>query len=361
MINMERKSRESNIELLKIIAMAIMVISHALPYGSFSNYDLYTNLNYATNNISNIILVFVKYAACISNCVFIICSCYFLIDNDKVKLKKVIKIILDTFIICSLFLVVLLLLKFNISMDMIISMLFPIAFNSVWFITCYLLLYIFHPYFNIVINKLSKKGLININIILIILYSIIATIKFNLFYANLFVEFIMIYFLLAYVKKYMPNLKSNIKLNKKILLVSVISLILLVLSTNYIELLIPALQNNLLHWNQFNSPIIILVALSIFNIFSQKNIKNSLTLYIYILHANPLVEAYLKPLYYQYINSIGISNIIVGSALLSIIYIITSLLLAILYVKLFSKITNKIVEVIETFINKVMNKIYKVL
>lgn len=149
-----KSERNSSIELLKIISILIIVISHTVPFGDyFTHYfNGYLNLNMASSNIQHIILVLFRYLGNIGNVIFIICSSYFLIDSKKINIRKVTYILIDSFTISIIFLLICLLLKYDVSSLAMLRAFFPITFKNNWFVGCYLLFYIIHPFLNIIIK-----------------------------------------------------------------------------------------------------------------------------------------------------------------------------------------------------------------
>lgn len=137
---MSEKTRNSSIELLKIIAIVLIIISHAVPYGNFSNYDAYIDLNHASADGNVVILAILRNLGSVGNCIFIICSSWFLLNSNKVNKKKILKLIIDSFIISiTILLLIFIFSDYNVSLTEIIKSFFPITFNVNWFLTCYLL------------------------------------------------------------------------------------------------------------------------------------------------------------------------------------------------------------------------------
>lgn len=76
----ENKERSSGVELLKIIATFIIVISHFLPkYGGNGAVDL----GMATINLQRLLLVFCNYQK--GSCIFLVCAAWFLLDQNEVE------------------------------------------------------------------------------------------------------------------------------------------------------------------------------------------------------------------------------------------------------------------------------------
>lgn len=150
--------RMSGVELLRIIAICMIVASHCLPYYGNSNELYYVNLNVATNSINVFLMILIKYWGQIGNCIFIVIASYFLLERNFIKWKKIKMIITDSFVFSIAILIVALLLKVNLSGKEIIKQIFPITFQGCWFVGCYLFLYVIHPALNMIINACNQKN-----------------------------------------------------------------------------------------------------------------------------------------------------------------------------------------------------------
>lgn len=376
---MKKKERESGIESLKIIAMLLIVVSHvAQTYGTshgalnISN-AYFINVAHATKNINNLITIFFRYFGALGNDIFFIASTWFLLESKKIKKQKIFEIIVDVWVVSiTILLLFIMLYPGNISKIHILKSILPITTASNWYITCYILFYIIHTGLNVIINKMNQKQHLSFDALLIFLYGIICTIKSEFLYFNYLIQFIMIYFIIAYAKKYMNKTVSNIKVNKKILLVSSITLIVLILSTNFLGLKILFLSSKMIHWSKGNNPLIILIAFSLFNISRDKSFVNktinkwsSLTLLIYVIHENILFRTYLRPYIFVFIkDSFGYKYIILWILVISIILFLISSLIALIYTKLLQKITKHIAQEIEKLYeitnDKFTNKFIKI-
>lgn len=364
----KEKVRNSSIELLKIIAIVLIIISHAVPYGNFNNYAGYIDLNNVSTNINNLLLAIFRHLGSIGNCIFIICSSYFLLDSSKVNKKKILRLVIDSFIISvSIFLVILIFGNYNISLTETIKSFFPITFNVNWFLTCYILFYMIHPFLNNIIEKLDKRKLLIVNIVLILLYSILNTIKADLFYYNSLIGFIVIYFIMAYMKKYMKNFSADKKINIVLCCLAFVCLVVTIIIINFIGLKIDILANKLQIMNDFTNPLIIIVSFTLFNIFKQKEIYNkvinylsSLSLLIYLIHGNQFVVGYLKGSYFDYILShFGYNNITLYVLNLTLIYLLGSISLSIIYKHLIQTNLQKVIDKLYIFLRNTYLKIEK--
>lgn len=108
-----KKERNSSIELLKIIAMFMIVISHlAKSYGTLHTnlpvtQEYFYDLKIASVNINNIIMILLRSLGAIGNDIFFICTAWFLVDSKKSNKKKIIEMLLDVWVINIAFLLIL--------------------------------------------------------------------------------------------------------------------------------------------------------------------------------------------------------------------------------------------------------------
>lgn len=364
--------RNSSIELLKLISLILIIISHSVPFGGVQ-YDGYIDLNLASNSMDNIILILFRYFGSLGNCIFIVCSSWFLVDSVRVNKSKIVDIVFDSIVLTFLtFIMFKFIGHYSFEKKELIKMLFPITFGLNWFITCYLLFYMIHPFLNLIIKSLNKKQLLFCSIILIILYSFVPMVKDNLFYTNRLIGFILIYFIVSYLKLYMKSFTENKKINFKLLIVSILLLVGMICCANYLGLKYSFFSNKMLHWNKFVNPLIIIFSISLFNLFHNYSFHNkfinylsSLSLLIYIIHANRFVDNYLKGTYFQYFtNNCGSNKIILLVLSLAFIFILFSILCSLLYKIILQKKIHKIGEKIcikmKILFEHLLNKILKV-
>lgn len=300
----KKGERNSTIELLKVIGIILIVISHACPmYGEKDSIG-FINIGLCTGSISNFILVIFRYSGQIGNAIFVVCSAWFLIESDKLKGEKICKLACNTFAISILFLITCAALKIHISKIEVVKSIFPIMFQNNWFITSYLLIYAMHPLLNIIIKNVNKVTLLKINIVLFILYCMINGTFIVYYYYTDLVKMIVVYFIVAYVKLYLCKFVKNRKLNILLFCLGSFGLIILIAFTNLMGVKFAFFYNKLLMWATLTNPFIILIAITLFNLFANTNVKissriinyiSSLSLIVYLIHENILFASYIKP------------------------------------------------------------------
>ena len=347
-----KKTRNSSIELLKIIGMLFIAISHSIPV---EENNLNININIVSNNPLMFFLVILRNLGHIGNLIFIISSAWFLIDSKSTKKDKVINLIIDTFSISITFLIVIGLLGVKLSLKDIIKQFIPVILGNNWFISCYILLYIIHPFLNIIIRNINQKTYLKFNLLLV-LYLIIQFVFGYRLYCNDFISFIVIYFGVGYIKLYMKKFYTNKKINYIILISSSILYIIALALLNILGLHFNILSNRMLYWNKINNILFIAIGISLFNIVSAKQFSNkfvnyiaSLSLYFYLIHENLLFRRYVRPLFYEKVFQYG--HILLWITLEALTLFVGGIILATIYKetihKLASKLSIKLCKIID--------------
>ena len=336
-----QNKRNSSIELLKIIAMFMIVINHVTrslqPPQFYSDAGYSILLSSTPQNIQEFILGLFCYFGPIGNSIFLISSVWFLLDDNAIKKDKVKRLIIDTWVIsvvlCAVFSV------FGpaiVPKSYILRSFFPIIFSNNWYVTCYLLIYLVHPVLNVVVEKLEKKAFFTLTSGLFVAYFIIAFISENfLFYSNL-IFFLSSYLIVGYIKKYFNKYVSNVKWNQRITLFSICICILMHFVTMLFSKHNSALSNRMLVWTSNNNPFTFFMAFSVFNIVRTMEWKSglinsisSLTLLIYIIHENLYVKSILRPFIWEKVYlSFGHSQLILIDILYSILLFVGACMLA---------------------------------
>lgn len=188
------KKRISNIELLRIIAMFMIVASHLACHGvqhcndSINAYKIWQ----AGSTFNKIFVSFLTPGGMIGVACFFMITGYFNIEKNSFSLKKV--VLQGSFygLFSVLLLVVAKIMKYNFE-DIDFSVLFSTAVKSIfvpitngnvwWFLTAYVYLMLLTPFLNRVAQKLNKKGyLFFILFVWLVVYSLDGTL-FGLYWS----------------------------------------------------------------------------------------------------------------------------------------------------------------------------------
>ncbi len=349
------EKRNSSIDLLRVIGMFFIILSHSLATG--------INVSNTVNSFSDLIMIIYAHMGHIGNCLFIICSAYLLVDSDKLNFKKILYMVLDTFIISISVLFIYCLRGYKFTAEVFFKFIFPITYNNNWFIGCYILYYFIHPFLNKIIRQLNQKQLLRVVMFIIGYFYIWQFIKKST-YANI-LGFIALYFVIAYIKKYMQNYQKRFSLNVCILIISIIGFVYSLVILNILIIKFKICDNNMMYMSNIINPFIIMIAISIFNLLINKKFYNkfvsyvgSISLIIYIIHENTLIATLTRPLYFKYIYiNYGYDHINLICILTAIAVFIISVIIASIYVSTIQKLTKKCGNVLYKYIKIVFNKL----
>lgn len=281
-----KQERKSNFELLRIVAMLIILISHFNIHGQFEMTK--------TDCIFNEVFVKIFVFGAIANHIYILITGYFMIDS-KHSFKKVILLTLKMLFYSIIIPVVLLVLGYSkLGLIDALKMIFPIFFGN-WFCIYYIILYCFIPFINKLIRVLDKKELKTLIITALIVVSIVPNISFNAWKFSALAVFILDYLIGAYVKLYYTN-KRNLTKYIKILTVALLIMISSIFAIEHIGHTLnneTIINNSRYFVTSNNSAMGILVAFCLFMIFKDLMISNkainyiaSSTLGVYLIHEN---------------------------------------------------------------------------
>lgn len=368
-------NRQTGIELLKVIGIFLVVLSHTVqslcekqidrPYQ-----DYVIDLSHATTDIQYIMLSILRYSGAIGNAIFFVCTAWFLLDSHKFKVKKWFFMLVEVWVISvGIFAITYMGCRNYISGKIIIKCFMPTTFANNWYITCYLLFYPIHTILNSIISNMSQKQLLRSTSILVLLYMGFNFIKQDLFFCSSFIVWITIYFLVAYIKNYLSDMISDKSKNVMFLCLGITGHVGIILLTNLLGLRINFFSNRLLHWNQNGNPFIILSVIALFNLVRRVNFKSviinyvsKLSMLVYIIHSNIVLRTYYKPyvmdcIFQHYGYSLVLLWVIVVTALTFIVSVIVSCLYDLMlrkYVRILSEIVHHVCSMvwgkIETFI-----------
>ena len=289
------KQRKSNFEMLRILAMIFIILSHYTLHGGLLKIDSYTPNKY----IGSLCYLSGK----IGVNLFVLITGYFLI-NSKFKVKKVLKLILQVFSYTIPLFLVYVLVKNEITKQIIKYTFLPITYGAYWFITIYIGLYILSPFINKFIKSISQKNLQVLFIILFILFTIIPTITSTTNFMGNLQWFIFMYMIGAYIQLYGIN-----KIKKSTLKWWVIGLYavhaIIVCGITYIS------QNNAKQFSriyqviEMNYLIPFLISVFMFLFFENLNVPNNkfinllgkTSFGVYLFHDSYFREAFWKKIF----------------------------------------------------------------
>ena len=206
------KKRNVSLDILKIIVTIGIIIVHYInkKFGGALTTQIPLN--------QNIIKTLYGLFLCSVN-TFVLISGYYLIDDDKIKVRKIIDIIIMILFYGTLIYVFALIGGIIPGGKSSLQTLFK-SITNVWFINIYLAMYILHPYFNKLLKSLNKKQHMNLIIILIFFFSIWPSLSYLMpkwftivmvkDYGYGIINFSILYSISAYIKLYKDEYRAGI-------------------------------------------------------------------------------------------------------------------------------------------------------
>lgn len=166
------KKRNSSLDLLKIIAMILIIAHHYYVHGGFDAVNV--------GNISKgrVFLEQVSMYGSWSCDLFALITGFYMIgtcEDGKKRLRKIIKLLVEIYFYAILIFVILTYLGLaTFSFTNILHVIFPILWGN-WYIIAYLLFYLLVPYINPLLNQLSEKDYRKLLLIMFICWSVVPT------------------------------------------------------------------------------------------------------------------------------------------------------------------------------------------
>lgn len=307
-MKLERKnSRQSNLELLRIVSMIMIIVLHLLGHGGvLSSAKLFSPNYYIVWILEGISFIAV-------NC-YVLISGYFLI-NSEFKVKKLIFLLLEVlFYSVGIYFVLLASGVISFSFGSALKAFLPTLSNQYWFITVYVVLYILSPFLNIAIKSMTRKQHLMAVITSLFLFSLIPNViffasDFNFGMGMGIVWFVVLYFIAAYIRRYYQpsyNVKKPLLLYLSVaLLVPISKFFIAFLSRTFVTKFVGAEEliggSGLFY--SYNSILVATASILFFILFLNIKIEGkianiinalaSLTLGVYLIHDNTNLRDYL--------------------------------------------------------------------
>ena len=284
--------RNSNVELLRIIAMLFIIMHHFLTHG------MHILQNNSWENFLFVSLNSLCYIGCV---VFVLISGYYGIKFDWIKLLRLYILTASIGGIC--YIAHLLIDDASFGKSVIYNTFFSISHTKNWFLKIYFYLFLFSPILNIALNACNKNKSLFILFVLTFICVYFGWFWQDELYSdgcNL-VNFVWIYCIGDYLKRYYN--KSTLS--------PIVYLLIWIVCSIYNSVM--SIMFNTYHAFTYNNPLVIAAAISFFLFFISYDFVSKLinsiamcTLGVYLIHE----KAFISPIIYgQEISSIYSTNI----------------------------------------------------
>ncbi|HJI74581.1 MAG TPA: acyltransferase family protein [Veillonellaceae bacterium] len=229
--------RNSSIELLRIIAILIIIAHHFCAHGL-----ILSPLKQSSGLMEHIFswqVMTVKLLDCegVGISLFMLITGYFMV-HKKVNIKRIL-LLLSTMFFYSWLILLFAKIEFPemVSKDIVKMNLIPIFYGLDWFVSCYILFTLFIPFINSFLTSLSKDRYLSFLLILFTVYAILPVIGMNNFInSNRLMFFFLVYSIGAYLRlHYQDKIKSIY--HKKYRSILIFALILIFLGKGSLEVM----------------------------------------------------------------------------------------------------------------------------
>lgn len=282
----QQVARESNFELLRIIAMLMIILNHYVEHGL----DL-ENLNYPFG-LNLVLSWFMKYGGKFGCFLFILITGYFMI-HSSFKLNKFILLILEIwFYSVAVYVVLAVGNMVPVSGKYIIKALLPV--EGSWFVKVYLLIYILTIFINPMVKSLSREKLLALICVLMTVMSVLPTLfAKDLFGFERVDYFVLTYIIGAYIRLYPCKLMDKKKVWGSVFVVFYLTYIVLCLSM-YKMGKDPLLFSKIFSFSVMGGAIALFLLFRNYHFYNKQiNYFASMMLGIYLLHDNIMLRSVL--------------------------------------------------------------------
>lgn len=204
MLNSKKQDRNSNFELLRIVAMLAIVFGHVAAQ-AFDRGILSTEINS--------FLLLLGSGSRIGVNLFVMIGAWFMVDSTF-KADKVVKLYSSLWLYSVAITIILLIAKCDISTMNVASSFFPFLRRRMWFVPQYISLLLISPFLKILSCIMNKVTSCRFIIISFLLTSLICSIRtFEDTWLGGLTWFIFLYFVITHYKKYGFQFKLSKELN----------------------------------------------------------------------------------------------------------------------------------------------------
>lgn len=289
------KVRESNFELLRVVAMFMIILHHFVVH---SSYVLPTGQALGFNDA---VLSFFQAGGKLGVVLFAMVTGYYMVQS-KVRFKKLLELELQVLFYSISFMLLFLVVGFwKLGPKEIITYLFPNISNTYWFFSSYFIMYLLIPYINKLVNVLEKKEFFKLLVILFVFLIFFPSIFINNNRFDQGIYLIYYYMVGAYLKLYAFGDKKNVRQYLGGFGLSYLVIILGSLIMRYFSYSYEILDSYIYFLSRTDSILIFSSAICLFGFFKNLKIKNSILINlfgsvsfgVYLFHDHPLVRELL--------------------------------------------------------------------
>lgn len=297
-----KKARQTNLEILRMISMLLIVMSHCDDI--FGLYKIYNE----TLGANKLITDFLHMGGQVGVGCFILISGYFMVDQ-KITVSKILKIVGEVLFYTIVFFLIWMLINVCIGhiditeclMEVMYAFL-PILYSHYWFVTAYIILMVLSPFLNKLVNALDYKYYRRFLCIIVVVFVVILggiPYGFRGMSEGRLIPIFILYFIAGYIKRFGKNERKKPTKCFSIAILTYFILLVVTYGITYVGIRFDdGLVMSIRYWYRtLNSPFIVIICIALFRGFLQLEIKNnkfineiaSCTFGVYLIHSNRLM------------------------------------------------------------------------
>jgi len=291
MTQIQKTPRNSAIELLRLLAMGIIVLSHICCH---SGYDS----TYSMLSVNRLFVQF-GYLGNLGVALFLMISGYF---QSSFRIRSLSRLLSQVwFYSVGLFLLCRFGFGYEYTPEMLWQVFLPTIYGEYWFFTAYVVFFLLTPFVNAMIRALSREQFRTLLAVMMLLWVLIPTLTKQQLYGAELPQFLMYYLLGAYLRIYPENPLQKKSLRWIITVGSFAILFGLTVVLGYLERYTPEVFGVSRRFYDRNSLLILTAALGLFSLavysrpFTNRfiNTLGSCTFGVYLIHDNPVIRVLL--------------------------------------------------------------------
>ena len=235
----------------------------------------------------------------LGNDIFVLISGYFLVNSSGINYHKLFKLWLKIFFYSVVFYGVFVFAGLEVfSLKTMLKIMMPVTKNAIglWFVSAYFVMYMIHPYINVMIKAMSREDCTKFVKALVIYWCIIPMLTKSSFGANNTINFICLYCIAAYIRLYAPDFRGRRHIG-----LGVLCILLNFLSVIVLDIVSVRIRMNSIYFIGMMRPVTIMACVCLLGGFSGLDIPHSkvvnllasATFGVYMIHDNRFVRPFL--------------------------------------------------------------------
>ena len=182
----DRQERDSNFELLRIVAMMMIILHHIAIYGGWP-LDLSQTFDLTTDSF---FIQFIHHFGKIGVWIFVLITGYYMVNSKSPVVPKFLKLFLQVYT-TSILIDVVFVVFGGIPTDSVNweSDLFPVITGKWWFASTYLIALPFFPFVNRMLNSLDRKNHLTLIVLMLTIWFVIPTFTHSGMYGSFVIMF----------------------------------------------------------------------------------------------------------------------------------------------------------------------------